>query len=148
MRNPTRTLRDIKNYMKMELLNGVDEDLRALAASSPRAAATVMVLLQELSADPSVLEAVTERAEVWLGRLRISLSPWHAARRQNDNLSRIRILDSPATAYRVIVGFDWRQRRFAVLAVLPKDRNTYEISSILGRRIIAAWRDFTAGHDT
>lgn len=147
-RNHHLELIDIKNYMKMELLNGAKSDLWAMAVSSPKAAAAVVALLQELSADCSVLEAVTECADIRLGRLRISVSPWRAARERRNNLSRIRILDSPATGFRVIVGFDWRQRRAAVLAVIPKDDHTYEIFSDRGRRIVAQWREFTAGRDT
>ena len=139
---------DIKKYMKMELLNGANSDLWAMATCSPQAAAAVVALLQELSTDCSVLEAVTERADIRLGRLRISVSPWRAARERRNNLSRIRILDSPASGFRVIVGFDWRQRSAAVLAVIPKDDHTYEISSDRGRRIVAEWREFTAGRDT
>ena len=147
-RNPRLDLFDIKNYMKIEVLSGATSDLWAMAAGSPQAAAAVVALLQELSADFSVLEAVTERADIWLGRLRISVAPWRAARERRNNLSRIRILDSPATSFRMIVGFDWRQRRAAVLAVLPKDEHTYEIFSDRGRRIVAEWREFTAGRDT
>ena len=134
--------------MKINLLSGANSDLWAMAARSPQAAAAVVALLQELSADSSVLEAVTERGDIGLGSLRISVAPWRAAREQRNNLSRIRILDSPATSFRVIVGFDWRQRRAAVLAVLSKDENTYEIFSERGRRIVAEWREFTAGWDT
>ena len=130
-RNPRLDLFDIKKYMKIEVLSGATSDLWAMAAGSPPAA--VVALLQELSADFSVLEAITERADIWLGRLRISVAPWRAARERRNNLSRIRILDSPATNFRMIVGFDWRQRRAAVLAVLPKDEHTYEIFSDRGR---------------
>ena len=148
LRNHPLELIDIKNYMKIEVLSGATSDLWAMAAGSPQAAAPVVALLQELSADSSVLEDVTERADIWLGRLRISVAPWRAARERRNNLSRIRILDSSATGFRVIIGFDWRQRRAAVLAVLPKDEHTYEIFSDRGRSIVAEWREFTAGRDT
>ena len=144
-RNPRLDLFDIENYIKIEVLSGATSDLWAMAAGSPQAAAAVVALLQELSADSSVLEAVTERADIWLGRLRISVAPWRAARERRNNLSRIRILDSSATGFRVFIGFDWRQRR---AAVLPKDEHTYEIFSDRGRRIVAEWREFTAGRDT
>jgi hypothetical protein len=131
----------------IDLLPGAQTDLRAFRQSDPDALAAVMAFLQEAEVDDELIDKCTTTGNVRIGANRVNVKPWAAARR-TDNLFRFRILDSPATMYRIVYGYDWHTRRIGILAVVPKEKFDYEISGALADRIYNDWRRATDGRPT
>jgi mRNA-degrading endonuclease RelE of RelBE toxin-antitoxin system len=134
--------------MAIDLLPGAKADLAVLRRSNPEALAVIAVFLQEADADSELIEKCTTYGDNSIGSNRINVKPWVAARRQSDNLFRFRILDTPATVYRIVYGYDWHTRRIGILAVVHKDDFDYEISGELADRIQADWHRATDDRST
>jgi mRNA-degrading endonuclease RelE of RelBE toxin-antitoxin system len=134
--------------MSIDILPGATADLRELRRLDPRALAVIVTFLQEADADAKLIEKCTTHGENTIGSNRVTVKGWVAARRRSDNLFRFRILDTPATSYRIVYGFDWHTRRVGMLAVVHKDDFDYGISSDLADRIQADWRSATDGRGT
>jgi mRNA-degrading endonuclease RelE of RelBE toxin-antitoxin system len=117
----------------------------ALRASDPYALAVVVAFLQEADSDEHLIDKFTTHGESAVGPFRVNVKGWVAARRRDDNLYRLRVLDTPATSYRVVYGYDWRKRRVGILAVVHKEEFDYGISSDLADRIQSDWRCATDG---
>jgi mRNA-degrading endonuclease RelE of RelBE toxin-antitoxin system len=128
--------------MVIGVLPGALEDIRALKASDPAALAAVMTFLQEAEADPDLLTKFTGFGKVKINQTTADVKRWVAARGIGD-FFRIRILDTPATSYRVIYGWDWRSKKIGLLAVKHKDEFSYEITGELADRIRDDWRRAT-----
>jgi hypothetical protein len=133
---------------RIDLLGGAVRDLTELRRSDPSAAAEVIVVLQELNGCPDPTGLLTSHGNVTLGKHRLNIKGWVSARKNGANLSRLRILDSSATSYRVIYGYDWIARRIGVLAVRHKHEISYNLSDELERRIVADWYAATGGTST
>lgn len=123
-------------------------DIAALRREDPGALAVVLTVLQEASADPGMLSQLTGKGEVNVGNHHLNVKPWIAARNAGNNLLRFRVLNTVATKYRVIYGYDWRTQRIGALAIVDKDLFNYELTDPLASRIISDWRNATGGHDT
>jgi mRNA-degrading endonuclease RelE of RelBE toxin-antitoxin system len=134
--------------MAIDLFPGAKADLAILRRSNPEALAVIAVFLQEADADDELIEKCTTYGDNSVGSSRINVKPWVAARRQSDNLFRFRILDTPATVYRIVYGYDWHTRRIGILAVVHKDDFDHEISGELADRIQADWHRATDDRST
>jgi mRNA-degrading endonuclease RelE of RelBE toxin-antitoxin system len=134
--------------MSIDLLPGARADLAKLRRSNPEALAVIAVFLQEADADNELIEKCTTHGDNSIGSNRVNVKAWVAARRRSDNLFRFRILDTPATAYRIVYGYDWHTRRIGILAVVHKDDFDYEISGELADRIQADWHRATDNRST
>lgn len=116
------------------------EDLDLIWESNPEAAATVLVVLEQLEADPKAIDKLTTYGDNNAGATLINVKPWQSMRKKAD-LWRFRALDTPATSYRVIYGYQWQTRQLCVLAVVHKEEFDYdELNSPLALRIITDWR--------
>lgn len=118
-----------------------------LAEADPAALAVVLAFLEEAEADPKLETVLTTTGDVDFGNFQLTIRRWASAQ-SAGNLLRIRILDTPATVYRVIYGYDWRKRRIGILAIVHKDDLDYEIDSKLSRRILDDWNTATDGQPT
>jgi mRNA-degrading endonuclease RelE of RelBE toxin-antitoxin system len=116
--------------------------------SDPDALSAVVAFLEEAEADDELLAKCTTYGTVEIGSYRVSVKPWVEARRGGDNLFRFRILDTPATTYRVLYGYDWHSGRVGILAVVHKDDFDYAMSGKFADRIQADWRSATGGLST
>jgi hypothetical protein len=125
--------------MIIGVLPGALDDIRALKGSDPAALAVVMAFMQEAEADSELLTKFTTYGKVKINETTADVKRWVAAR-GIGNIFRIRILDTPATSYRVIYGYDWRSKKIGLLAVRHKDEITYEITGELADRIRDDWR--------
>jgi mRNA-degrading endonuclease RelE of RelBE toxin-antitoxin system len=137
--------------MSIEILPGAQADLEALALKNPRAAATIATFLEEAHADSDIVDKCTSATpvEIVIGQFPVvSARPWINARGDNDNLFRFRLLETPATNYRVVYGYDWRSRQIGILAVVKRKEFDYGLSGDLARRIRNDWRDATGGRPT
>ncbi len=135
-------------YTPIDLLPGAKHDLAKLSQDDPDAFAGIVVFLQEARADGRLIDKFTTHGNVEIGPFSANVKGWSAARSRANNLFRFRVLNTPATKYRVVYGYDWRTRRFGILAVLDKDSFDYDINSYIGRRIVADWRHATGNEDT
>jgi mRNA-degrading endonuclease RelE of RelBE toxin-antitoxin system len=117
----------------------------ALKRSDPDALAVIVAFLQEADADEELIDKCTTHGESTIGPFRVNVKAWVNARRRDDNLFRFRVVDTPATRYRVVYGYDWRKRRVGILAVVHKEEFDYGISSELADRIQSDWRCATDG---
>jgi hypothetical protein len=119
-------------------------DIRTLRAADPEAAAVVLTVLEQIDADPAAINKLTTYGDNEVGDTLLNVKPWNAAGRQR-NLWRLRMLDTPATSYRVVYGYHWPTRQLCVLAVVHKDAFDYDdLNSALARRIIRAWSGITS----
>lgn len=133
--------------MRIDVLPGALSDISLLEQEDPEALATVLTFLEAAEADARLIDKFTSYGNVDLGRFRANVKPWVRAR-TTDNLFRIRVLDTPATVYRVVYGYDWRRRRIGILAILHKDLFDYEINSQIADRIFNDWYVATDGQPT
>lgn len=133
--------------MPIDVLPGAERDIEELEATDPDALAAVLTFLDEAEAEPQLEQKLTTVGDVQFENVRVSIKRW--ARVQSaGNLLRIRILDTPATIYRVIYGYDWRKRRIGILAIVHKDHCDYDPQSELSRRILDDWDVATDGQPT
>ena len=135
--------------MTIDVHESAELDLDRLWESKPAAAAAIDVALDEICSDPDVIRHLTTYGDIRIGRQLLNIKGWVTARRRDSNLSRIRVLDTPATSHRVVFGYHWRIRKIVILAVVHKDDLTYDnLSSEIAKRILADWREFTGGEAT
>ena len=87
--------------MTIDLLPGAKVDLRSLRASNPDAFAAVMVFLEEAEADKDLIDKCTSYGNVHINAARVNVKRWVLAQGMG-NIFRIRILDTPASVYRVV----------------------------------------------
>lgn len=125
--------------MHLDIHQNAAQDLRDLRADNPKAAAAVAVALEQIQADPKAIDKLTTYGNSIVGTAYLNIKPWELARRRG-NLWRFRVLDTPATVYRVIYGYHWQTRQICVLAVVHKEKFDYDdLNSDLARRIPADW---------
>lgn len=122
--------------------------MEALQKSDSRASAAVWVALEQIEADPDVIDKLTTRGDVEFNDQHVNVKPWHTARRIH-NLWRFRILETPATSYRIVYGYHWQVRKMCILAVVHKDKFDYDsLDTAIAERIFADWNELTGGQST
>ena len=115
------------------------QDLRKIRLVAPDAAAAVLVALEQFQADPEAIEKMTTYGNNVVGSTHLNVKPWESAKARG-NLWRFRVLDTPATVYRVVYGYHWQTRQICVLAVVHKEEFDYDdLNSEIARRILADW---------
>jgi hypothetical protein len=135
--------------MPIDFLPGAISDMRALRVSNPKALAVVMAFLEEAEVDDDLIAKWTlADSNVEIGPFDANVKRWIKGGKFIGNLFRVRVLNTVATSYRIVYGYDWHTQRMAVLAVLHKDEFDYEIKSELAHRIQNDWDFVTAGRAT
>lgn len=118
-------------------------DIAELVTTDKEAAAEVLVFLETVKQTRDPIDVLTQRGNTEVSGLRFNLTPWiMGTGRAMNQLWRARVLDCPATSYRIVYGYHQNTRQIAVLAVAHKKDFDYESDSPLGRRILADWRAF------
>lgn len=125
--------------MHIDLHKHAAEDLRQLKVADPAAAAAVMVVLEQIEADPKAIDKLTSHGDNFFGAVRLGVKQWQASKGQ-ANLWRFRVFDSPATVYRVVYGYHWQTKQICIFAVVHKEKFNYELDSDIAIRILADWR--------
>ncbi len=126
--------------MHIDIHKHATQDINQLWIDDPEAAAEVQVVLEQLEADPNAIDKLTTYGNNLIGQNNINVKPWEGARKKGD-LWRFRILDTPATVYRVIYGYHWQTRQLCVFAVVHKDKFDYEdFNSSTNKRIFDDWQ--------
>lgn len=116
------------------------KDILALRSADKHAAAIVLSTLEQLKADPDVIDKLTTFGSNNIGSVRLGVKRWESMRHR-ANLWRFRVFDTPATNYRVIYGYHWQTRQLCILAVVHKEDFDYDdLNSDIARRIASDWR--------
>lgn len=124
----------------VDVNNHAADDLRSLKKSAPEAAATILIVLEQIQADPKAIDKLTDYGDNKFGDHLLNVKVWETARGAG-NLWRFRILDSPATEYRVVYGYQWQTQQLCVLAVVHKLEFDYDnLNTEISRRILNDWR--------
>lgn len=123
-------------------------DIQSLKRSDPRALATVLAFLQEANSTRDLNYRFTSHGDVDFSSYKVNVKGWVLARANNHNLFRIRVLNSPATYYRIVYGYDWHRGRIGVLAIIHKDDFDYGLDSEIANRILDDWEFATGGRAT
>jgi hypothetical protein len=84
--------------MHIDLSHNAADDLRQLKVADPRAAAAVLVALEQIESDPNVIDKLTTHGNSMIGTSSLNVKPWESMK-PYGNLWRFRILDTPATSY-------------------------------------------------
>jgi hypothetical protein len=122
------------------IFDGAVRDISVLALWDRRAAATILSVLEQIKADPDVLDKLTTHGDNFIGSVRLGVKRWQAMRNKG-NLWRFRIFDTPATSSRVIYGYHWQTRQICIFAVVNKEDFDYDdLDSDIARRISADWK--------
>lgn len=126
--------------MYIDIHNHARDDLKRLRATHPEAVAAVLVVLEQLNADPRAIDKLTTRGNNSAGVSSLNVKRWERAR-DVGNLWRFRVLDTPATSYRVVYGYQWQTRQLCVLGVIHKELFDYDdLTSDFSKRVLADWR--------
>jgi len=127
--------------MHIDVHQHAKQDLSQLWGENPKAAASVEVVLEQLAADPSVIDKLTTHGDNAVGQSLINVKSWQKVRGMAD-LWRFRILDTPATTCRIIYGYHWQTSQLCVFAVVEKETYDYDdLKSNINQRILADWKD-------
>lgn len=127
--------------MHIDVHNHAKQDLDQLWHDNPSAAASVEVVLEQLAADPRVIDKLTTYGDNAVGQNLINVKSWQKVR-SIANLWRFRILETPATTYRIIYGYHWQTSQLCVFAVVKKETYDYDdLESSINQRILADWQD-------
>lgn len=107
--------------MHLDIHQHAVEDLRNLRTHDPKSAAAVMVALEQIQADPKAIDKLTTSGNNIVGTARLNIKPWENPRNK-ANLWRFRVLDTPATVYRIVYGYHWQTRQICIFAVVHKEK--------------------------
>lgn len=126
--------------MHVDVHDHAKADLDQLWQTDPLAAAAVMAALEQMQADPRLIDKLTRHGNNDFGAVRLNVKRWQAVRPRAGDLWRFRVLDTPATSYRVVYGYHYQTRQICVLAVVYKtDFNYDDLTSSFAKRILADW---------
>lgn len=115
------------------------QDLVNISQTNPEAASTVLAFLQELKSDPDWLNKLLTYGNNEINEFGFNAKPWQKAK-ASTNLWRLRILDTPATTYRVVYGYHWQYQQLVVYAVIEKAGFNYDdLTTEINKRIISDW---------
>ena len=114
-------------------------DIVQIRATDIKAAAAILAALEQVKADPALIDKLTTHGENHFGAHRLGVKRWESVRKMG-NLWRFRLFDTPATEYRVIYGYHVQYRQICVLAVVRKEDFDYDdLNSDIARRILDDW---------
>lgn len=127
------------DIVHIDIHNSAAADLARLWGLDAAAAAEITVVLEELQSDPTIADQLNRYGDAQIGQHLLNVRRWQAAK-PHAPFWRFRVLNTPATRYRVIYSHHLRNRQLCVLAIAHKDDFDYELDSDLGKRILSDWR--------
>lgn len=104
------------------------------------AASDILVFLQELKSDQQFVDKLLTVGKNQTTSFEFNVKQWRSAKKVG-NLWRLRILDTPATRYRLIYGYRWQPTmQMMIFAVVNKDQYDYDnLKTDINQRIINDW---------
>ena len=132
-----------KNHiMRVQLHDDAQADLEHLWARDEDAAAAIQVALEEADLDPRVLDKLTHHGnnELPSGQ-ELNVKRWEtASRAAKRDVWRLRVLNSPATSYRIVYGYHIQHRQIYVLGITHKEMFIYDdLGDNFCARCLATW---------
>jgi mRNA-degrading endonuclease RelE of RelBE toxin-antitoxin system len=126
--------------INIDIVDNAFQDIARLRSQDRLAAVTILSVLEQVKADPDVLDKLTTHGDNFIGSVRLGVKRWQAMRNKG-NLWRFRIFDTPASSYRVVYGYHWQTRQICIFAVVDKGDFDYDdLDSDIARRISADWK--------
>lgn len=126
--------------INIDIVDSAFQDITRLRSQNMPAAVTILSVLEQIKADPDVLDKLTTHGDNFIGSVRLGVKRWQAMRNKG-NLWRFRIFDTPASSYRVVYGYHWQTRQICIFAVVDKEDFDYDdLDSDIARRISADWK--------
>jgi mRNA-degrading endonuclease RelE of RelBE toxin-antitoxin system len=130
--------------MRVQLHPDAEADLDLLWMHDQEAAADIEVILEEADLDPRVLDKLTQHGnnELPSGK-ELNVKRWEKASRVlKRDVWRLRVLNSPATSYRIVYGYHIQHRQIYVLGIIHKGSFNYDdLTDNFCSRCLAAWVD-------
>jgi hypothetical protein len=119
-----------------------EEDLRQLRVTAAGAAYQILALLEQLAADPDLLDRLTQEDFESSADIRFSVDAVESLQRIGLNVWRLKIWtpSNDVIFYRVIYAYDKTTNDYSVLGVIRRDTD-YEPEHPRLQRIIAAYED-------
>jgi mRNA-degrading endonuclease RelE of RelBE toxin-antitoxin system len=116
-------------------------DLRDLLTREPQVAGRILALLEQLEADPDLLDRLTQHDYGARGASDFHVSKWQAQWRKGRDLWRLKVwdLENQGLRYRIIYAFDPSRHHYHILAVAPREFD-YDENHPIGRRILLAYQ--------
>jgi hypothetical protein len=118
-------------------------DLKRLLKSEPKAAGRILALLEQLEADPDLLDRLTQHDYGAYGRADFHVSKWQEQWRKGRDLWRLKVwdLEDKGLRYRIVYAFIPGRKRYHVLAIVPRRGFNYEERDPVTQRIIRDYQD-------
>jgi len=130
------------HIMRVQLHDDAQADLEHLWEHDEDAAAAIQVALEEADLDPRVLDKLTQHGnnELPSGQ-ELNVKRWKtASQAAKRDVWRLRVLNSPATSYRIVYGYHIQHRQVYVLGITHKEAFIYDdLSDNFCARCLAAW---------
>lgn len=117
-------------------------DLLEIGKTDKVAAAGIIALLQQLKADPDLMDRLTQQGYGAHQTADFEVQKFLALYRQGKNMWRLKIwpLEDRPIKYRIVYAFLPRQREHVVLGVVPRSFN-YDSSNPLTMRMVDAYQN-------
>lgn len=128
--------------MRVQLHVDAEADLERLWEEDEEAAATIQVVLEEADVDPQVIDKLTQHGDNELpSGHELNVKRWvKASQTLKRDVWRFRVLNSPATCYRIVYGYHIQHRQIYVLGITHKDTFEYnDLGDNFCARCLAAW---------
>lgn len=128
--------------MHIAIHDNAKKDLIGLRPTDPDAVAHILAMYQQIQSDPLAQDKLTQRGDNKFGSYLVNVKEWATARPQG-NIWRFRVLDTPATSYRVVYGWHWKTQYLWILAVVHKENKEFDYDNLnapISARIISDWR--------
>ena len=118
-------------------------DLEELWRTSRTAFARISVLLEQIRADPHLLDALTDHAFGLERREAFTVSRIESQWHKGKDLWLLKIwdLDAQNLPYRIVYGYEIRRHRYHVLGVIHRSNYNYEPDHPFTQRILRAYDD-------
>lgn len=134
--------------LKLSTHSDAQRDINELWTTAPTAAARILVLIEQLKADPRLLDALTihnfgaDKTEVF--SVSKVVSQWSGTSGSDGkDLWRLKLwdLERQKLPYRVIYAYEIRRLRYHVLGVIYRKDYDYEPEHPFTKRILRAYDD-------
>lgn len=127
--------------MQLDVHENAEADIDQLWQVNAAAAAAIVATLEQLAADPRLIDKLTTHGNNPVGAHEINVKRWERIRAKSGDLWRFRVLNTPATSYRVVYGYQIQTRQICVLGVVHKDTFDYDNpADPSAKRIVDDWR--------
>lgn len=122
-------------------------DLEALFKEKPKVAGRIVALLEELDADPDLLDRLTQHDYGAHREADFHVSRWQEHWRSGRDLFRLKVwdLEDKRLRYRIVYAFIPSKQHYHILAIAPRKFN-YDPLHPISRRLLRAYEELRDGY--